>query len=185
MGYRNSPLRQIVESHGDETIERETPFEMSFLHEQAIDFIVSYGYRHIIGEQVVEYMRGKVINLHISLLPWNRGADPNLWSFFENTPKGVTIHFVDEGIDTGDVIVQKRLRFKEEEHTLASTYRILNKEIIELFRCIYPVLGKDQCPRKKQPIGGSYHKSIDKEKFMHLMTNGWQTPVSMISGKAQ
>ena len=38
--------------------------------------------------------------MHISYLPFNRGAHPNYWSFKDNSPKGVTIHFIDNGIDT-------------------------------------------------------------------------------------
>ena len=43
----------------------------------------------------------------MSYLPWNRGADPNFWSILEDTPKGVTIHIMDESIDTGDILYQK------------------------------------------------------------------------------
>ena len=48
-----------------------------------------------------------LINLHISYLPYNRGSYPNYWSFKENTPNGVSIHHIDDGIDTGPVLVQK------------------------------------------------------------------------------
>ena len=57
-----------------------------------VSFVVSYNYRYIIGEDVIKYMNNKIVNLHTSFLPWNRGANPNLWSFIDNTPKGVTIH---------------------------------------------------------------------------------------------
>ena len=72
------------------------------------DFLISFGYRYIISEAVLNKFKPNAINLHISYLPWNRGADPNLWSFIEDTPKGVTIHEIDEGIDTGDIIFKKK-----------------------------------------------------------------------------
>ena len=40
-----------------------------------------------------------------------QGAHPNFWSFYDNTPSGVTIHLIDAGIDTGDVLYQKKLIF--------------------------------------------------------------------------
>src|SRR5271157_696901 len=49
------------------------------------------------------------INLHPSYLPYNRGAYPNVWSIVDQTPAGVTLHYVDEGIDTGDIIRQKKV----------------------------------------------------------------------------
>ena len=72
-------------------------------------FIVSYNYNYIITQNIIEYMGGRVINMHISLLPWNRGFSPNIWSFIDDTPKGVTIHKVDASLETVDIIFQKEL----------------------------------------------------------------------------
>ena len=47
----------------------------------------------------------------MSYLPYNRGAHPNFWSFVNNTVKGVTIHEIDQGIDTGKIILQKSIKF--------------------------------------------------------------------------
>lgn len=58
-------------------------------------------------------MKTPVLNLHISYLPWNRGANPNFWSFVENTKKGVTIHEIDEKLDKGKILLRKELEFDE------------------------------------------------------------------------
>ena len=86
------------------------------------DFIISFGYRHIIKEDIINKFINKIINLHISYLPYNKGADPNLWSYLENTPKGVTIHYMDKGLDTGDIIVQKEVCGNIETDTLKTSY---------------------------------------------------------------
>ncbi|MFC1546663.1 formyltransferase family protein, partial [bacterium] len=98
------------------------------------DFLISYNYRYIIGEDILDLFKSKSINLHISLLPWNRGAFPNVWSFLHDTPKGVTIHILDEGIDTGDILIQKEVFIDETKETLASSYNILHKSLQELFK---------------------------------------------------
>ncbi|MCD8568399.1 MAG: formyl transferase, partial [Geovibrio sp.] len=85
--------------------------DLPLIEEIKPDLIISYSYRYIIGEDVISAMNGGIINLHISYLPWNKGADPNIWSFLENTPKGVTIHKIDEGLDTGEILVQEELVF--------------------------------------------------------------------------
>ena len=64
------------------------------------DFVISFGYRHILKKTIIQSSLAPIINLHISYLPYNRGAHPNFWSFFDNTPKGVSIHLMDEGINT-------------------------------------------------------------------------------------
>ena len=61
---------------------------------------ISYNYHYIIPKQIFDEFKNKFINLHISYLPYNRGAYPNVWGFIDNTPKGVSIHLIDEGIDT-------------------------------------------------------------------------------------
>ena len=103
---------------------------LSTLTLSGFDWVVSYGYRHILKKDHILYSQNPIINLHISYLPWNRGADPNYWSWVENSPKGVTIHAIDEGIDTGDIFTQKEVNFSENE-TLSSSYNKLKNEIEE------------------------------------------------------
>ena len=72
------------------------------------DLIISFGYRRIIPKKILSKRRTPIVNLHLSYLPFNRGAHPIYWSFREKTPLGVTIHEVDQGIDTGKIIYQKK-----------------------------------------------------------------------------
>ena len=72
---------------------------------------ISFGYRHIITEKIIKKIKGPLINLHLSYLPYNRGAHPNFWSFVDNTPSGVSIVEIDKGIDTGPVIYKKKIKF--------------------------------------------------------------------------
>ncbi len=184
LGNIPSPLRRIIEDNGDGVMEWSDPLDVRLLKDRGIEFIVSYGYRHLIRKDVLEYLPGRVINLHISYLPWNRGADPNLWSFLEETPKGVSIHFIDRGIDTGDVIAQREMRFEGDGETLATTYKALNDEIVSLFQETWTSIRGGRCRGSKQPPGGSFHKSSDREKYVHLLTEEWNTPVGLLRGKA-
>ena len=100
---------------------------------QDVDFIVSYGYQHILRADVLDRFENRIINLHISYLPHNRGSDPNLWSWLTDSPKGVTIHQMDAGLDTGDILVQKEVRFQNQGETLATSYQKLRDSIESLF----------------------------------------------------
>ena len=148
------------------------------------DWLVSYGYRFLIRSEVLDKFGQQAINLHISLLPWNRGADPNLWSFLEDTPKGVTIHRLDDTIDTGDIIAQKEVVFFEERETLKSTYDKLSAEIEELFFSIWNPLKNGVLVSRRQKTGGTYHRSSDKERFKELLFAEWDTPIRCLVGKA-
>jgi methionyl-tRNA formyltransferase len=57
-----------------------------------------------------ELLSFPIINLHPSFLPRHRGVDPTFWAYYcADESTGVTVHWVDEGCDTGDIIVQERI----------------------------------------------------------------------------
>ena len=127
-------LVEFLKSIGEEVVYTQESIDLDIVRKINPDFIISYNYKHIIPKEVVRAYYPRIINLHISLLPYNRGAYPNVWSFLEDTPKGVTIHLVDEGVDAGDILVQKEVFIDEEKETLRSSYLKLHREIQELFK---------------------------------------------------
>ena len=97
-------------------------------------------------------------------MPWNRGAHPNFWSFYEATPSGVTIHLIDEGIDTGPIIFQKKILFNPKKFTFAQTYQLLINEIETLFiEKIYKIINGDYVSYP-QSHEGTYHLKNDLPK---------------------
>lgn len=146
------------------------------------DLFISYGYRHIITGDMLKRMKRPPVNLHISLLPWNRGADPNLWSWLDNTPKGVTIHLIDEGVDTGPLIAQVFSEFKNvNDFDLGTSYQLLEISIEILFEKFWPAIRMNDFVLKDQIGVGSVHKKADIEKYREkLNVKGWDTLVSEV-----
>jgi methionyl-tRNA formyltransferase len=142
--------------------------------------VVSHGYRKILREHQIQ--DGNVINLHISLLPYNRGADPTLWSVLEDTPAGVTIHYIDPGVDTGDVIAQREVRFADDD-TLATAYEKLQRELLDLFKTTWPHIAQGTNERRPQQGDGTTHKVADRAAVEHLLTDGWDTKIGRLRGK--
>lgn len=155
---------------------------LDFLKEFDPDLIISYGYRFIIKEDVIKNYRQKIINLHISYLPWNKGADPNVWSFLEDTPKGVTIHFIDEGIDTGDILFQKKVELNTQTETLSSSYNKLQNEIKNLFKENWDDIKRLNFYPQKQAGEGSIHFIKDWKRISFLIDEkGWETPIKELN----
>ncbi len=171
-------LRQGVEVVRTE----EPPFASGGCWHQS-DWVISYGYRHIVPREILKRFEGRAINLHISFLPWNRGADPNLWSFLEDTPKGVTIHQIDEGLDTGPILAQETVPMGPED-TLRVSYHRLTEAIEALFMKTWPRILSGSVRGRPQPQGGSFHRSKDKEPFLFLLRQGWDTPTRDLLGRA-
>lgn len=71
-----------------------------------LQLALSVNFMHRIGSQFLRAFPFGCINLHPSLLPYNRGTWPELWSIIEGTPGGVSLHYMDEGLDSGPVIDQ-------------------------------------------------------------------------------
>lgn len=147
------------------------------------DWVVSHGYRRILRAPFLDALPGRVINLHIALLPWNRGADPTLWSVLDDTPSGVTIHHIDPGVDTGDLIAQREVPLHDDD-TLATAYTRLQSEIADLFTTTWPTLIAGTAPRTPQPPGGTSHRIADRTAIEHLLTDGWETPITSLRGRA-
>ena len=137
------------------------------------DLILSYGYRKIVKKNIIKNLKRPIINLHISYLPYNRGADPNFWSFKNKTPKGVTIHEVDAGIDTGDIIFRKKIKFLINKDTsLKHTYFILRNEIEKLFKKNYNKIISGKYSKIKQ----IYKKKLNLKKDLPNKLS-WDTPI--------
>lgn len=124
------------------------------------DLTISYTYRYIIPDDILQALGYNAVNLHNSFLPWNRGADPNLWSIAENSPRGVTLHYMTGGLDKGDIIAQSIVPL-EPEDTLRSSYDRLDAAAKKLFvkAIAYYPLWREMV---KRPVGkGSYHSLKD------------------------
>ena len=184
LGNENSKILDFLKKDNNEIIVSDNKINIDLLKIDNIDFIISFGYRHIISRHVVEYFKKRAINLHISYLPWNRGADPNLWSFLENTPKGVSIHYIDEKLDNGDILVQRNITYKMDD-TLRTTYNRLIEAMENLFIAHwYDIINNNIVPQQ-QKVRGTYHSSKDKLSYLKYLSHGWDTNVSTIIGKGR
>jgi methionyl-tRNA formyltransferase len=180
LGPSDSSLLTWLQEQDENVFQTSQVFTPQFVEENGFTFLISYGYRHILRRPILDRFPNRAINLHISYLPWNRGADPNFWSFLEDTRKGVTIHYLDDGVDTGDILVQQVVEIDSGVDTLATSYQKLHSEIQDLFKRYWSEIKGGGCPRQKQTGKGSLHRAKDKVSLAHLLTEGWDTPVSVL-----
>ncbi|GLS06826.1 hypothetical protein N181_31050 [Sinorhizobium fredii USDA 205] len=166
---------------GDEVLVNGEPLTPDVMAQLSPEIVISYGYRHIIKRDVLSLLDDGFFNLHVSMLPFNRGADPNVWSFLDDTPKGVTIHRIDEGLDTGPIVVQREVYFDEAKETLSATYAKLQAEIQDLFREHWPAIRDGSAPRVKAQGPGSYHQAREFAALRSVLMGpeGWAVPISL------
>ena len=183
LGNGDPQIINILSRYGDRVLVTDQRISRKCQEVTHSDFLVSYGYRFILKEEVLTRFQERAINIHISLLPWNRGADANLWSFLEDTPKGVTIHHLDSGIDTGKIFVQESISFDRNE-TLRSSYEKLSEIAVKLLDSCWKSMRSGAVSSFSQVEGGSFHRLSDKLPYLYLLEQGWDTPVTYLTGKA-
>ena len=147
------------------------------------DLIISFGYRHIIDTKILKKCKRPIINLHISYLPFNKGAHPNFWSFIEGTPSGVTIHEINSGIDTGNIIFQKFVNidlYKNKSLTFNKIYEKLLFEIENLFLQNFDnIMNKKYISYKQNEIGTFHTKNQLPKAFI----KSWDQNILKVKNK--
>lgn len=142
--------------------------------------IISYNYEYIIPEKIIAQLKHPVINLHCSYLPYNRGANPNFWSFIDHTPKGVTIHEIVPGLDKGGIIAQRLMLFDEGAETLASSYDRLQQEIVKLFQENWDRIRDYTYTVIPQQGKGTYHGKRNLLELMEKVPFDWEENVGEV-----
>ncbi len=138
---------------------------LTFKNAKNYDIIISFGYNKILKKNVLEKISRPPINLHISYLPFNKGAHPNFWSFIKKTPKGVSIHEINKGIDDGGIIARKKVNFKlNNNSTFTNTYQKLIIEVEDLFKRNIKKIINNKYKFIRVYSKGSFHKKKDLPK---------------------
>ena len=121
----------VKESGGKEAYEKAL---LHLLQEQKIDFVILAGYLRILGKEIIEAFPERILNIHPSLLPSFPGLH-GIQDAFDYGVKvtGVTVHFVDCGLDTGPIIAQEVVPISPED-TLAT----LEAKIHQVEHQLYP-----------------------------------------------
>lgn len=142
------------------------------------DIVVCYGYRKIIPDSFLA--KHRCINIHISYIPFNRGASPNLWSWYDDTPKGVSILQVDKSIDGGPILARRLVNMTSRE-TMESSYLKLRKAAGDFFYDLWPAIRAKNLPLALQmPNTGSYHTQKASNALLERFPDGYQTKCSVV-----
>jgi len=98
---------------------------VEFLSKFRPDFIVVVAYGHIIPRWMIELPKHGCINLHASLLPKYRGAAPIQWAIIRGeSVTGVTTMKIDEGLDTGGILLKREVAIQDEDTTETLSERL-------------------------------------------------------------
>ena len=97
----------------------------------------------------------------------------------EGQSSGVTIHLIDEGLDTGKILFQSVLEFDHAKHTFATSYKLLCLTVERLFSEKWPTLRSGLLMGYNQVGESSFHRIRDLQEWQECLPFSWDTPISM------
>ena len=125
---RGLPAFAVERSRFETRAEHEAEI-LRILDEARVDLVCLAGYMRILSPAFVERWRGRALNIHPSLLPRYRGTNPQRRALEAGDPvSGCTVHFVDEGTDTGSIVLQRTVAIEAGDTEETLSRRILEQE---------------------------------------------------------
>ncbi len=131
---------EVIESQGRKRAEQDAEI-VSRLREHQVDLVCLAGYMRLLSPEFVRAFPQRILNIHPSLLPAFPGLDAQRQALeYGVTVSGCTVHFVDEELDHGVIVLQKTVPVlaDDDEHTLAA--RILVQEHVAYAEAIDRVI---------------------------------------------
>ena len=161
------PVKILAQEHSLPVLQPQKIKDPAFLEELkklAPDVIIVAAYGKILPKEVLEIPKYGCINVHASLLPKFRGAAPINWAILAGEKEtGVTIMQMDEGMDTGDILLQESIPIAADE-TAGTLHDKLAQLGAKLIIQALGLLKEGKLLRKKQPEEGvSYAPLLKKE----------------------
>jgi methionyl-tRNA formyltransferase len=143
-----------------------------------IDCFISMYFGRLFSPDALAVPQSGCVNMHPTLLPKYRGQGPNVWPLVEgDTETGQTIHWLDAGIDSGDIIAQRSIPIEPEDDgdTLGAKLVELG---IDLFTETWPLIASGKAPRIKQDDALATYSVAPKRKHARI---DWKKSAQEIS----
>ena len=146
-------VRQLAEAHGIPVFAPETvntPEWVARLASWQPDMLFSFYYRKLLSKDVLAVAPRGALNLHGSLLPKYRGRCPVNWVLIHDERQtGVTLHYMVEKPDRGDIVGQRSVPITDDD-TALSLFHKMTEAAAALMREMYPLLCSGRAPRLPQ-----------------------------------
>ena len=102
---------------------------LSTLKRQKIDMICLAGFMKILTKNFIKKFKGKILNIHPSLLPKYKGLNTHQRALKNNEKySGCTVHFVNSKLDSGKIIIQKKIKISKNDTEFSLARKILTQE---------------------------------------------------------
>ncbi|MFH0812050.1 MAG: methionyl-tRNA formyltransferase [Pseudomonadota bacterium] len=175
-----SPVKALALTHGrplyqPESINNDSSIET--LRKLSPDLIVVVAFGQILSQRILELPRWGSINVHASLLPHYRGAAPVNWVILRGEKTtGITTMLMDKGLDTGDILIQKKVDILPDENAGELFDRLAQLGAEALTETIEQWKKGELTPRKQDHTAATFAPPLKKENGLI----DWKRPAETI-----
>lgn len=122
------------------------------------DLIISVNFDQIFKKEIINIPDKGCINIHASLLPNYRGRAPLNWAILKGEDKtGVTVHFINEGIDTGEIILQEEIEIAKDDYISDIVAQVKEKYPLMINKAVDLIKNDNYETVKQNKEEGSYY----------------------------
>lgn len=148
---------------------------INILKNYSADLMVSMSFNQILKKEIINLSKYGFINCHAGALPFYRGRNPLNWALINDEPFfGITVHFVDEGIDTGDIIEQEHFSIDDTDNYQSILLRAIEECANVLFRALIKIKNNNYeaiAQHSIHPIGSYYGMRKRGDEVLDLRWN--------------
>ena len=178
-----SPVKKVALDHGVAVFQPQSiKKDFAKLKEYDVDLIVTCAYGQILSKEILDIPKYGCINVHASILPKYRGSAPIQWALFNGDKEtGITIMYMDEGMDSGDIIEIQKIAIADHDNvgSLHDKLSVLGKNTLE---SVLPKIFTNDITRMKQPDEYTLAPMIKRsDERLDFTTNG-QNIINKIRG---
>lgn len=128
------------------------------------ELILTVHFERLLKSELIRIPAKGCINIHPSLLPYYKGLAPQHWPIINgDLETGITVHFIDEGMDTGEIILQKRISISPEESVSHLQLKMLELYGPLVSEAIEKINLDDFIPIKNDSSVGSYYPKLKRK----------------------
>ena len=122
----------------------------------------------ILDEKIINQFKTGIVNFHPSYLPFGRGKDPYFWSIVNDEPFGISCHFIDKKIDSGSLIVQKKISKNWTDTGESLREKAINELKFVIKDWVKTVIESDYVLKKIDDLTVNYRKDMLNKTFVEL-----------------
>lgn len=152
---RKAGIAAVFQPQGDHSREDYDQQLVERLREHRVDLVCLAGYMRILSSRFIDAFRGRTLNIHPSLLPAFPGPHAQEQALRQGVKvTGVTVHVVDEGLDSGPIVLQEAVPVEDGDDFSRLAARILEAEHRIYPKAVRLVLDGEPCLLEHRPIAG-------------------------------